>query len=214
MFRVLPAVVLLGAVNAFGELVWQNSSQEFQRTPEDRELVVNYAFRNDGKAPITIVKVTSSCGCTTAELAKKTYQPGEAGNLPARFIFGSRRGPQAKSVAVTTDDQKTTQLSFKCLIFDDVLSLSRSLVYWKVGDTGDAKQVDLTIGQTGKVNITAVASTNPRIAATLATVKDGENYKVIIRPTDTTRPESAEIFVQTDFPPEGPKAYTIHVRIK
>ena len=62
--------------------------------------------------------------------------------------------------------------------------------------------------------VTAVASTNPRIAATLAPVKEGEKYAVNIRPTDTTQPETAEVFVQTDFPPEGPKAYTIHVRVK
>ena len=214
MLRLLPAVVLLGAVNAFGEISWQNPSQHFQRMREDRELVVNYAFRNAGNAPVTITKVRSMCGCTTAQLAKKTYQPGETGNLYARFAFGFRRGQQAKSIAVTTDDKKTTELYFACLILDDPLSLSRSLVYWKVGDAGDAKHVDLTMGQTGKANITAVASTNPRIAANLATVKEGEKYQVIIRPTDTTRPESGEISVQTDFPREGPKAYTIHVRIK
>ena len=188
MLRALSLLLVLGAAEALGELVWENPTQEFQRTPEDRELVVNFAFRKDGKAPVTISKVTSSCGCTTAELAKKIYQPGETGTLPAKFVFGGRKGAQSKSIAVTTDDQKTVQLSFKCLILDDVLSLSQSLVFWKVGDAGDAKQVDLTIGQAGKVNITAVASTNPRIAATLATVKAGEKYAVNIRPTDTRQP--------------------------
>ena len=81
----LRALWVLGAVEALGELVWGNPTQEFQRTPEDRELTVNFAFRNDGKTPVTISKVTSSCGCTTAELPKKIYQPGEAGTLPVKF---------------------------------------------------------------------------------------------------------------------------------
>lgn len=197
-----------------GELVWENPAQEFQRTPEDRELNVSFTFRNEGQSPVSVTKVASSCGCTTAELPKKTYAAGESGTLGAKFVFGGRRGPQSKSITVTSDDGKTTQLSFKCLILDDVLSLSPSLVWWKVGGAADAKQVDLAIGQPGKVHITAVASNNPRIAATLAAVKEDGKYAVGIRPVDTAKPESAEVFVQTDYPPEGPKAYTIQVRIK
>jgi hypothetical protein len=205
---------LVAACAARAELVWENSTQEFQRTPDDRELTVNFAFHNDGKASVTVTKVTSSCGCTTADLAKKTYAPGETGSLAAKFVFGGRRGMQAKSIAVATDDGKTAQLSFQCLIADDPVAVSPALVWWRVGEAAEAKKVDLTLAQSGKIHITAVASTNPRVAATLATVKEGEKYAVNIRPADTAKQESAEVFVQTDFPPEGPRAYTIEVRIK
>ena len=210
----LALLLGVGAGTARAEIAWANPNQEFQRTAEDRELTANFAFRNAGKTPVTIQKITTTCGCTTAELPKMTWQPGEAGTLPARFIFGGRRGAQAKSIMVATDDGKTAQLSFKCLILDDGVILSQSLVFWKVGDAAGEKQVDLQIGQPGKVKITAVASTNPRIAAMLATVREGEKYAVRIRPSDTKSAESGEVFVQTDFPAEGPKAYTIHVRVK
>ncbi len=214
MARFLPILLFLGAAWAHAELVWENPTQEFQRTPEDRELSVPFGFRNTGAAPVTIAKVTSSCGCTTAELPKKTFAPGEVGALTAKFVFGGRRGPQAKSIAVTTDDGKTAQLSFQCLIADDPVAVLQSLVWWRVGEAAEPKQVALTLPPGGKVKITAVASTNPRVAATLATVQEGEKYAVHIRPADTAQQESAEVFVQTDFPPEGPKAYTIQVRVK
>ena len=148
------------------------------------------------------------------ELEKKTYQPGDPGKLPATFVFDGRRGQQAKSITVTTDDQKTTHLSFKCLILDDAVSLSQTLVWWRVGETAKPKQVDLTLGQGGKVKITSVTSSNPRVAATLLPVKEGEKYAVSIQPADTAHRELAEVIVHTNYPPEAPKAYTIYVRVK
>ena len=205
---------MLGTAEIFGELVWEDRSQEFQRVPEDRELMVNFAFRNSGKTPVTITKVTASCDCTTAGLTKKTWQPGEAGTLPARFVFGDRRGLQTKTIAVVTDDGKTETLSFRCHILADPLALTPALVSWRVGEVAQMKKVDLAIAKTAKMRITAVASTNPRISAKLSTVEEGKKYALEITPADTNRAESAEIFVQTDFPAEGPKAYTVHVRVK
>ena len=214
MPRFVAIFLLLAACAVRAEIVWENPSQEFQRRPEDRELAVNFTFKNTGGQPVTITKVTSSRGCTTAELPKKTYLPGESGILTAKFTFGGRLGPQAKSIAVATDDQKTTQLSFKCLILDEPVALAPSFVYWRVGEAAEAKQVEVAVAQNPAIQIIAVASSNPRIAATLATLKAGEKYGIDIRPVDTTKPESAEVFVQTNYPPEGPKAYTIHVRVK
>ena len=206
--------LLVQTLWAHAELVWENPAQEFQRRPEEKELAVSFTFKNSGKQPVTIAKVTSSCGCTTAELPKKTYQPGECGSLTAKFTFGGRRGAQAKSIAVTTDDQKTVQLSFNCLILDDPVALIPPLVNWRVGESAAAKQVDISVAQNPRINVTAVASSNPRVFATLSTIKPGEKYSVSVTPTDTAREEFAQVFVQTDFPPEGPKAYTIFVRVK
>ena len=214
MFRTLLIFLVFGTAESFGELVWADRTQEFQRAPEDRELTVNFAFRNAGKSPVTISKVTSSCDCTTAGLTKKMWQPGESGTLPAKFVFGDRRGAQTKTITVATDDGKTETLSFRCQILADPLALKPALVSWRVGEAAQAKKVDLVIAKTAKMRVTAVASTNPRITARLATIEEGKNYTVEIAPADTSRQESAEIFVQTDFPPEGPKAYTVHVRVK
>ncbi len=204
----------LGTCAAQADLVWESPHQEFQRRPVDRELALDFAFKNKGNAPVTITKVTTSCGCTSADLTKKTYAPGEAGTLPVKFIFGDRRGAQAKSISVVSDDGKTAQLSFKCTILDDPVSLAPAFVFWRVGEAAEAKKVELGVAGNSQIKITAVSSTNPRIAATLSTVKVGERYAVSIQPADTKQAESAEVFVQSDYPPEGPKAYTIQVRIK
>ena len=214
-FPLVSALFLLSAgVFCRGELVWENPEQEFQRTPEDQGLAVDFTFRNKGDSAVTITRITPSCGCTTAELSKKTYAPGETGKLAAKFTFGGRRGPQAKSITVGTDDGKTAQLTFKCLILDDPVALSQSLVFWRVGEAAEAKSVKVSVAATGNVKIASVASTSPRIQAALSPRQEDGKYTVTIHPLDTAQKESAEVFVQSDFPIEGPKAYTIQVRVK
>ncbi len=177
-------------------------------------MTVKYAFKNAGAKAVTITKVISSCGCTTAIPSKSTFLPGESGTLEAKFTFGQRRGAQSKSITVNSDDGQIEKLAFDCLITDDPVGLSSTFVYWRVGEANTDKSVEVTMGPNPPIQVQAVASSNPRIAATLTTVKAGEKYAVTIRPVDTSKPESAQVFVQTNYPAEGPKAYTIHVRVK
>lgn len=215
MAQYFLCVTLLWAGHAWADLVWEQPLQQFQRMPEDKELTVNFGYENRGVAPISIVKVSAACGsCTTAMPPEQPILPGEKGVLPVRFVFGDRRGLQSKSVSVMTDDAKTVQLAFQCLIVDDPVAVLPTLVSWHVGELPTAKRVDLAIARKDKVKITAIASSDPKITATLATIKDGEKYALQIQPADTVKPGRAEVFVQTNFPPEGPKAYAIQVEIR
>ena len=113
-----------------------------------------------------------------------------------------------------TDDMQTTTLSFKCLITDEPVTLQPSIVTWKVGDKVESKTVNLAIAQSDKVRVLTVTTTNPHVTATLTSLKEAGKYAVTIQPTDTASAETAQVFVQTNFPPEGPRAYTIQVQIK
>src|SRR5436309_15173132 len=44
-------------------------------------LVRRFPFRNAGNEPLTITDLDASCGCLTPTLAKRTYAPGEGGEL-------------------------------------------------------------------------------------------------------------------------------------
>lgn len=215
MTKFLLWLSVLWAGAAWADLHWEHPLQEFQRLPEDKELTVHFGYQNTGGAPISIVKVSAACGsCTTAMMPEKPILPGEKGVLPVRFVFGDRRGLQSKSLSVMTDDAKTVQLAFKCLIVDEPVAVLPTLVSWQVGEQPAAKRVEVAISRKDKVKITAIASSDPNIIATLATIREGEKYALQIQPADTVKPGHAEVFVQTNFPPEGPKAYTIQVQIR
>ncbi len=206
---------LLSAASSHAGLVWDEPLQQYQRTPDDRAMEAHFTFKNTGATPVTIKQLRSSCGCTTARLDKKTYAPGESGEVLARFVFGDRKGLHRKTVEVRTDDKAAEPviLDLRVLIHDP-LTITPALVWWKRGDAAGAKTVQLTATSEQTVRVKSVTSSNPRLPAKLTTAKAGEQYVVSVQPADTAQKESAEISVLTDFPIDSPRTYIIHARVK
>ncbi len=63
---------------------------------EQTEVKADFAFKNTGDHSVTITGAQPSCGCTTAGLGKKTYAPGESGEIDAVFHPAERTGLQEK----------------------------------------------------------------------------------------------------------------------
>jgi len=205
---------LAAATLAHADLVWEKPVQEFHRVPDDGHVDATFTFKNTGPDSITIKRVITSCGCTSAKLSKNTYAPGESGSVEVKFVFGSRRGPHRKIIGVVADDKREWKLDLRCFIHEP-LTITPALVWWKVGEAASAKTAKLTIPADGqKVEIKSVTSSNPRLSATVETVKAGEEYVVSVTPKDTTAKESAELTVATNFPPDAPRTYRIFARIK
>ena len=216
-FRPLPvlaAITLLHA-SALAQIAWEKPVQSFERTPEDGHVEARYAFKNAGPAQVTIKSLRSSCGCTTARLDRKTYAPGESGEVVLKFTFGARRGLQQKGVTVVTNPATPTPvvLGLRVNIWEPV-TLTPALVWWRVGDAAEAKTVQVAIAPGSAARVRSVASSSPRIAARLQSAKTGEPFTIAVTPSDTSAKETAQITVQTDFPADAPRAYTIHARIK
>ncbi|MEQ1858358.1 MAG: DUF1573 domain-containing protein [Chthoniobacteraceae bacterium] len=205
---------LAAATCARADLVWEKPVQEFHRVPDDGHLATKFAFKNTGPGTIKIKRVTSSCGCTSAKLAKNSFAPGESGEIEVKFTFGFRRGPQRKGISVTSDDKREWVLDLRVFIHEP-LTLAPALVYWRVGDAADAKMVKLTTPADGtKVGVKSVTSSDPRVTATVQTVKAGGEYLVQIKPASTSAKLAAELTVTTDFPADAPRSYRIFARIK
>jgi hypothetical protein len=200
---------------AHAELKWEKTVQQFQRVPDDKAVEARYVFRNTGSTPVTIKSTRSSCGCTTAKLDKKTYAPGEQGEVTLRFTFGDRKGNYLKGVTVTTDDKTAEPVVLKLYVeIHDPFTVTPGLVFWRTGEANAAKTVQLTADPGQQVHIKSVTSSNPNFKATLQTAQAGQQYSLAITPAGTSQKDSAQITVQTDFPADAPHAYTIHARIK
>ncbi len=212
-FLLLAALVSLAASSSAG-LQWDKPVQEFQRLPDAHSVEAHFTFRNTGAAPVTIKTVKSSCGCTTARLEKKTFAAGESGEIVSVFNLGSRIGARRTVVTVTTDDRPQEPVTLDLRVFvHEPFEVKPALVFWRTGEAAEAKVVQLT-AKGFPVRVQSVSSTNPRLAAKLETVKTGEQYAITIAPADTAQREAGEILVTTDFPPENPRTYTIHARVK
>jgi hypothetical protein len=104
--RLLPLTfaLLAAATPAFSAgLQWERESVEVTAQPDARVVHVDFPFRNTGDTVVTIVSVETSCRCTSADTAKKSYAPGEKDVVGVDFTVGAQSGVVEKSVTVTTD---------------------------------------------------------------------------------------------------------------
>jgi hypothetical protein len=210
---IVVGMILAGISPAHGELLWENSVQEFERSPSDGAVEAHYGFKNIGSTPVTIARINSSCGCTVAETAKKTYQPGESGQITARFSFGNREGLQRKVITVGLDDGTEKQLALNVSILEP-LTVRPGFLLWRAGESPTPKTVQLTAAKGIPLKIRSVKSSSPRVNAELYPKADASGYTVAVAPVDTAEELSTVITIQTDYPTEAPKSYSVHVRVK
>jgi hypothetical protein len=213
--KLFPACCALVFLSAPGqaELAWKRPVQEFQCTPEDKSVDARFPFTNTGKQPVTVTSIKTSCGCTTARLEKKVYAPGESGEVGVTYSFRGQTGALRKLVTVKTDDRAEPTVLDIRVFRHEPFEVKPSLVFWRTGDAGEPKQVQL-LANSYPVRVKGVSSSNPRVTASVQTVKEGEQYAVTVKPVSTAQKESAEITVTTDFPASAPRSYKIQARIK
>ncbi len=92
------------------QTVIPNSVVDVGRVAKGEAIEHTFEIRNEGTAPLKIVRVKPTCGCTVAKY-DEVIAPGESGSLQARLDTSEFRGPIAKSIRVFTNDAGNPELS-------------------------------------------------------------------------------------------------------
>lgn len=80
------------------------SQHDFGTVEEGKVVETKISFKNEGKAPLIISDVKTSCGCTAALLSSKLLQPGESGNIKIELDTANREGKLTRTVTLYTND--------------------------------------------------------------------------------------------------------------
>lgn len=179
---------------ALAQLSWLNPRQEFTATPTDLEIHASYIFTNSGKYAVIISEVKPTCGCTTANLAKQEYQPGEGGVIETTFKIGNRKGRQNKAIRVKTDDQSFPERKLMLIVDIPVLlTIKPQLLYWRVGEPKTPKWIKITSGS-DEWEVTQVKSSAPAFTAEFETINPGE-YQVSVTPNELSQPLNTRLVI-------------------
>ena len=213
--KLLPVIFCLCASSAFAQLTWDKTEQTFNATPEDGAVVAKYKFTNTGSKPIKIQSVLTSCGCTTAALAKNEYAPGESGEIAANFVFGGHTGSQYKRIMVSTSAAPGQPTTLKLNVYiQERVSVAPQVVLWRVGEQPSPKAIQIAIGGDTAVKILSVTSDNPAIKVKLTEVMRGKEYEAQVTPDSAAQRASATLIIRTDYPPDNPQTKYAYARIK
>ena len=213
--RILVILMCAFASSAFGQLTWENPEQTFNSKPQDASVVAKYRFTNTGNQPLKIQNVKTSCGCTTAALAKTEYAPGESGEIEAKFIFAGRTGKQEKAITVTTSAAPQDPTILRLLVnIEEPVNIQPEVVLWRVGEQPEPKTIHIAVADDSPAKIQSVVSDNPVVTVKLTEVKPGKEYEILVTPTDLSKPTAATFTIRTDYPREDPQSKYAYARIK
>jgi uncharacterized protein DUF1573 len=211
----LILLLLLGSVTPiFAQLKWEQPQQKFSVKPGDKAVTAKYRFINESTSPVTIVDVRPSCGCTMATLAKKTYAPGESGEIDATMKFAGHTGHQEKWIYVTTNVAgKEPMLLTLAVDIPPAVTIEPEFVMWRLGDPATPKTIRIVVPDGFPAKIVAVQTDNPAIQVQLQP-QAGNQWEVNVTPTGTKSLVKAVVSIRSDYPAEHPVIYSAYARVQ
>ena len=213
MKRIIPSVTVMlwftFTATAFAIPAVQVKEPVFNFGTISEGKKVDHVFQltNEGDSPVTILQVTSSCGCTAATISSKTIQPNGTGEIKSTFNSTNFNGNINKTISVQTNDPKTptVTLTMKGTVTTTVQLNPRQLNFGQVKVEAPTT-LALNIANRGQkpLKITGVKTPMPQV--TLDTekfvLKPGEQTKILV--TITPRAEdrilSGYLTINTDNP--------------
>ena len=203
-------------LQANAQLAWNLKQIDVYPKISDTNAKVEFTFTNRGNLPILVKDVQTDCGCTTAQLDKKTYDPGEEGKITATFTFGDRLGLQQNHIVVRTDppDDPYTQLTLRAFI-PELMHVEPKYLRWTVNPeaTPETKSFSIKIGTEASMKILGVSSTDDRIQPKLKIVEPGREYTIDVTPSDLREPAKANLRIEADYPSDKPRFFYFPVFI-
>ena len=79
----IAMAAVLAASGAAPSIRCDRTTHDFGGIPSNAKQDFSWAYHNDGKAPLTILSMTPSCGCTASVADPKSVPPGDSGALPS-----------------------------------------------------------------------------------------------------------------------------------
>lgn len=211
----ITVIFFVGIATSYAQLEWKDDVLSFSPKLNEKSVEAVFEFKNGGNDPVTINEIKTSCGCTTAQLSKREYQPGEVGEVKVLFNLGARTGFQKKYINIKTNDSSVPEVKLTMKVdIPQVLKISPAFVYWKAGQQPDEKRIKLTVVQDVPVHLTYVTATDENFTTKLETIKEGKEYEIVIKPLQVNVPVSKRISITTDYPKAKPKKYKVYASIK
>lgn len=97
-----------------GKIEFEEAAFDFGTVKEGKIVDHVFKFRNTGDAPVILVQVSASCGCTTPDYTKEPILPGKEGEIKVSFNSQGQVGTQQKIVTISSNaENKVTTVQIK-----------------------------------------------------------------------------------------------------
>lgn len=196
MIPIILMTILLagiwGSVAGASVLEFEEKDVQLEASLLDEGVEAVFRFVNSGEAPVRIERIRSSCGCTVPKLEKRLYQPGEAGEIRARFTFGGRSGEQRKVVRVYTDEKGVPPIRLSLgTHIPKWAEREPPLLLWRAGEERKPKMARIHLHPSGNVRVGVFEGYSTEPFAVERVVKEGTVVTYAITPPSVEEKERA-----------------------
>lgn len=103
------------------------------------------ALKSAGKSPLRIVRISTSCGCTTVKQPQGDIPPGKTDFLEVEFNSAGFRGKAVKYVYIETNDPENqyASVTLSALIREELQPVQNNTLIW-FGDVPVGKKAEQT----------------------------------------------------------------------
>jgi|ERR1043165_207147 hypothetical protein len=193
--RALLLLLLVAGLPA-ADLVFDQETVSVTPKAGSQRETVTFPFRNNGTQVLTIGRLDASCGCTTAELEKRTYQPGEKGEITVVFDLNGLAGRQEKTLQVYHDRGAMVQLHITALLAD-APTITPAFLTWKVGAAADEQVAVVTMPEGVQEHVAEVTASSADVTTT--TYPRERDYAIGVKPASTASATNVMITIRTDL---------------
>jgi len=200
---------------AAAKLEFETERIEIQAEPTDERVEGKFGFTNVGDRDVTITATWTSCGCTHAKLQKKTFKPGESGEVRLLFDIGERQGRQQHRMLLQTDASGQGTVSLRLVAHvPELVEVEPRLVYWREGREPTTQTIMFEVTGDQPIRVANVKAEGEDFDVTWSTKEDEEDkYEIRVTPHSTAEAGKAKIRIITDWPKEKPRVWTATARV-
>lgn len=185
MLRFLAFITLLSTLNA--ELVWEKTKLEHNAKLGEKEALYTFSFKNTGHREVKITKLLSSCGCTTAELKKKTIPAQSTASITAKMDLKGISGLKSSTIKVYLNNSNSPShtLTIKVKV-PSPIQVTPSFLNWRKSDARSTKEISIKIHQNFSAKVTKIEYKNQSFQTKLSEAKDKTQSLSITPPSKDT----------------------------
>lgn len=207
------AVFLLAGSCARGQLRWEATELEVESRPGQTKADGWFRFLNAGPRPVTLFGLKDGCGCSTSNLVRRAYGPGERGDFTLGIETGGTPGNYVKFATLKTDDpyQPNVYLCVHVRV-PEAIEWRPGSLQWRVGGPASEQVLGLTLAE-GPVVIESMICEEPR-RFSIRCAGEGRDRRIYVKPADTARPARGSIRVEVRIGDRMRRTYSAPVSIQ
>lgn len=142
--KFVASVYLVVTCLPLNAMTWVKSQVESSIEQGAGDLITEFAFKNEGSAPVTITELKASCGCTEPTVESRLIPVGGKGTVKVAYAPGNRVGPQNVQIVVTTDEQGVPRQFLQLKVnIQPAVSLTPRLVQWVKADGPVGRTIEI-----------------------------------------------------------------------